>query len=113
LSGRVVRRSFRTSQPQAARRHSRLAYEVPPRQGPTLFNIVGRRAGKADGYHYSPNFASADLVWDDHTLDAWLVNPQAVIAGATWRIGRRSLPLVRLSSRISRNCIEWPNLSTP
>jgi len=36
-----------------------------------------------DGYHYSPNFASADFVWDDHTLDAWLVNPQAVIAGAT------------------------------
>jgi len=20
-----------------------------------------------DGYHYSPNFASADFVWDDHT----------------------------------------------
>jgi len=61
---------------------SRRRYEGPPRQGPTLFNIVGRRAG-TDGYHYSPNFASADFVWDDHTLDAWLVNPQAVIAGAT------------------------------
>jgi cytochrome c len=94
LSGRVVRRSFRTSQPQAARRHSRLAYEVPPRQGPTLFNIVGRRAGKADGYHHSPNFASADFVWDDHTLDAWLVNPQAAIAGATMAY-RQAKPAAR------------------
>jgi cytochrome c2 len=53
------------------------------RQEPTLFNLVGYRAGNADGYHYSPNFASAGFGWDEHTLDTWLVNSQAVIAGAT------------------------------
>jgi cytochrome c len=54
----------------------------PPRQGPTLVNIVGRPAGKVEGFHYSAGFATADFVWDESKLDAWLTNPQALIAGA-------------------------------
>ena len=54
----------------------------PDRQGPSLFKVVGRPAGKADGFHYSPSFAKADFVWDDARLDAWLANPQAIIPGA-------------------------------
>jgi cytochrome c len=54
----------------------------PVRQGPSLFRIVGRPAGKVDGFHYSPAFAKADFVWDDARLDAWLANPQAIIPGA-------------------------------
>jgi cytochrome c len=51
----------------------------PVRQGPSLFKVVGRPAGKADGFRYSAGFASADFVWDDARLDAYLTNPQAVI----------------------------------
>ena len=54
----------------------------PVRQGPSLFRIVGRPAGKVDGFHYSAGFAKADFVWDEATLDAWLANPQAIIPGA-------------------------------
>jgi cytochrome c len=54
----------------------------PVRQGPPLFKVVGRPAGKADGFHYSPGFAKADFVWDDARLDAWLTNPQAMIPGS-------------------------------
>jgi cytochrome c len=54
----------------------------PVRQGPPLFKIVGRPAGKADGFHYSAGFAKADFVWDDAKLDAWLTNPQEMIPGA-------------------------------
>jgi cytochrome c len=54
----------------------------PARQGPPLFKIVGRQAGKADGFHYSAGFAKADFVWDEARLDAWLANPQKVIPGA-------------------------------
>jgi cytochrome c len=54
----------------------------PPRQGPTLVNIVGRPAGKVEGFHYSAGFATADFVWDESKLNAWLTNPQALIAGA-------------------------------
>jgi cytochrome c len=54
----------------------------PVRQGPPLFKIVGRPAGKAEGFHYSVGFAKADFIWDDARLDAWLSNPQALIPGA-------------------------------
>ena len=51
------------------------------RQGPPLLKIVGRPAGKVDGFHYSAGFAKADFVWDDARLDAWLANPQAMVPG--------------------------------
>jgi len=52
------------------------------RQGPSMFRILGRPAGKVDGFHYSAGFAKADFVWDDARLDAWLANPQSIIPGA-------------------------------
>jgi cytochrome c len=54
----------------------------PPRQGPTLFQIAGRKPGSVSGYKYSAGFAKADFVWDDVKLDAWLINPQDVIPGS-------------------------------
>ena len=53
-----------------------------PRQGPPLARIVGRQAGKLEGFHYSPGLAQAGFAWDESKLDAWLMNPQAVIPGA-------------------------------
>jgi cytochrome c len=54
----------------------------PPRQGPTLFNIVGREAGTALGFRYSAGFANAKFKWDEQKLNQWLVDPQAMIPGA-------------------------------
>ena len=54
----------------------------PVRQGPSLFKVVGRQAGKADGFRYSPGFEKADFAWDDARLDAYLANPQGMIAGS-------------------------------
>ncbi|MFB9262962.1 c-type cytochrome [Bradyrhizobium erythrophlei] len=54
----------------------------PVRQGPSLYKIAGRAAGKADGFKYSPALVKADFVWDDAKLDAWLTNPQDLIPGA-------------------------------
>ena len=51
----------------------------PMRQGPPLVKIVGRPAGKVDGFRYSQGLANADFAWDEARLDAWLTNPQAVI----------------------------------
>jgi cytochrome c len=53
------------------------------RQGPSLFKVVGRQAGKADGFRYSAGFTEANFVWDDARLDAYLANPQAVVPGST------------------------------
>ena len=52
------------------------------RQGPSLFKIVGRPAGKADGFRYSAGFTDANFVWDDTRLDAYLANPQAMVPGS-------------------------------
>ena len=54
-----------------------------PRQGPPLIRIIGRPAGKAEGFHYSPGLAQAGFTWDETRLDAWLTNPQAVVPDAT------------------------------
>jgi cytochrome c len=54
----------------------------PLRQGPPLVHIIGRQAGKFEGFPYSPALARADFTWDESRLDTWLTNPQAVIPGA-------------------------------
>lgn len=54
----------------------------PMRQGPPLDKIVGRPAGKVEGFRYSGGLAKADFAWDEARLDAWLTNPQAVVPGA-------------------------------
>jgi cytochrome c len=58
-----------------------LSLSEPTRQGPPLAKIVGRPAGKAEGFRYSEALAKADFAWDETRLDAWLTNPQAVIPG--------------------------------
>jgi cytochrome c len=54
----------------------------PPRQGPPLAKILGRQAGKLEGFHYSPGLAQAGFTWDESKLDTWLANPQALVPGA-------------------------------
>lgn len=66
----------------------------PARQGPSLFGIIGRRAGTLDGFHYSAGFANVDFVWDDGRLDAWMTNPQEMIPGAVMAY-RQAKPEVR------------------
>jgi cytochrome c len=66
---------------QCATCHTTSLSDVP-RQGPPLVQIIGRQAGKVEGFHYSPGLAQAGFTWDEGRLDAWLANPQAVIPGA-------------------------------
>jgi cytochrome c2 len=50
--------------------------------GPKLGAVVGRRAGSAPGYHYSPALMSAGLIWSTDNLDQWLADPQKFVPGA-------------------------------
>ncbi len=49
--------------------------------GPMQRGIVGRKAGTAAGYVYSPALKAANITWDTATIDKWLVNPAAMAAG--------------------------------
>ena len=51
-------------------------------QGPSLVGVVGRKAGSASGFTYSPALAAANVTWDASHLDRYLENPQAAIPGA-------------------------------
>ncbi|MFM8479651.1 MAG: c-type cytochrome [Gammaproteobacteria bacterium] len=51
--------------------------------GPNLAGIMGRSAGKAADFAYSPALKSATLVWDKATLDRWLEKPSALAPGNT------------------------------
>lgn len=50
--------------------------------GPILGGVVGRKAGSASGYHYSPALKSAGLIWSTDNLDRWLADPQKLVPGA-------------------------------
>ncbi len=51
------------------------------RLGPNLFEIIGRKAGKTNGYRFSSAFTNVDLVWDWQTLDAFIAAPSAIVPG--------------------------------
>jgi cytochrome c len=50
-------------------------------QGPQLQGVYGRTSGTASGYAYSEALKKAKIVWDDKSLDKWLTDPDAFIAG--------------------------------
>ena len=49
--------------------------------GPHLKGIVGRKAAAVDDYTYSGPMKRAEITWTAETLDAFLADPQAVVAG--------------------------------
>jgi cytochrome c2 len=49
--------------------------------GPSLFGVIGRKAGTLPGYGYSPAMKAADLTWDEATIDRFVQDPRAVVPG--------------------------------
>jgi cytochrome c len=58
-------------------------HSVSPRgtnkKGPSLFNVVGRRAGTVAGFAYSDAMKAGNILWTPERLDAYLANPKAVV----------------------------------
>jgi cytochrome c len=46
--------------------------------GPVLNGIIGRKAGTAPGFEYSPGFKSTDLVWDDGSFKEYIKDPKSM-----------------------------------
>jgi cytochrome c len=49
--------------------------------GPSLSGVVGREAGTAEGFRYSPAMQKSGVVWDEETLDKYLADPRGFIRG--------------------------------
>jgi cytochrome c len=49
--------------------------------GPSLFGIVGRKAGAVAGFNYSRAIKDSNLTWTAQDLDAYIANPQQKVPG--------------------------------
>ena len=49
------------------------------RVGPTLFGVVGRRAGSVPGFNYTADHKKLGITWDAASLDKYLTNPRAMV----------------------------------
>ncbi len=71
-----------------------LSVSEPPRQGPTLDHVFGRKIGSIESYKYTPGYRESDGTWDEASLDKYLTNPGAMFPGSTMAY-RQSNPATR------------------
>lgn len=51
------------------------------RLGPSLYGIVGRKAGSLASYNnYSQALQNSNITWAPETLDKWITKPNAVVS---------------------------------
>ena len=62
--------------------------------GPSLFGVVGGKAGSVPGFNYSSAMKNSNLTWTAQNLDAYIANPQRIARqpmpySACWDAGTR------------------------
>jgi cytochrome c len=57
------------------------------RKGPTLYRVMGRRAGTIAGYDYSQGMRASGIVWNPASLNAYLANPRGLIKDGKMKKG--------------------------
>lgn len=50
--------------------------------GPSLWGVVGRKAGTLEGYSFSAAMKNSGLTWDVSTLELYLAKPSEVVKGS-------------------------------
>lgn len=63
--------------------------------GPSLFAIVGTKAGEIPDYPFSAAMKASGLTWDEATLDAFLTSPMKVVPGTRMTYAGQSDPAKR------------------
>lgn len=49
--------------------------------GPSLYGVVGRKAGTAPGFNYSKAMTSSGITWDADAIDVFITAPKAKVPG--------------------------------
>jgi cytochrome c len=57
------------------------------RKGPSLYRLLGRRAGTVPGFDYSQGMAKSGLVWNPQNLNVYLANPRGMFADGKMKKG--------------------------
>lgn len=66
--------------------HCRTCHSVKPddnRLGPTLHNIFNAPAGQVKGFGNYSGGLTADITWDEPTLDKFIADPKAIASSTT------------------------------
>jgi len=61
--------------------------DEPPLEGPSLWQVVGRRIASLDSFEYSAGLRKIEGHWDRPTLDRFLAAPQAFAPGINMTFG--------------------------
>lgn len=61
--------------------------DEPPLEGPSLWQVVGRRIASLDSFEYSAGLRKIEGHWDRPTLDRFLAAPQAFAPGIDMTFG--------------------------
>ena len=51
--------------------------------GPGLAGVLGSHAGSVPGFRYSQAMKNSSIVWDEKSLDAYIMAPQKTLPGTT------------------------------
>jgi cytochrome c len=54
------------------------------REGPKLQGVYGRTSGTVPGFTYSQALIKAGVVWDESSLERWLMDTDAFVPATTW-----------------------------
>jgi cytochrome c len=49
--------------------------------GPSLFGVIGRKAGTVPSFAYSEAMKSSGITWDDQTIDKYIEDPKKFVPG--------------------------------
>jgi cytochrome c len=49
--------------------------------GPSLLGVIGRHAGSVPGFRYSQAMKNSNIVWDEKSLDEFIMAPQKALPG--------------------------------
>ena len=71
-----------------------IAKEGGVRTGPSLWGVMGRKAGSVEGFNYSAGLKASGIVWTPETLDTWLTFPKKLVRDTTMMY-RQTKPEVR------------------
>lgn len=55
--------------------------------GPSLHGLMGRKVGSLEGFPFSEAMATADFIWTEETLDAFMASPMQYLPGTVMPFG--------------------------
>lgn len=68
--------------------------------GPSLHGLMGREVGSVEGFPFSEAMETADFIWTEDTLDAFLESPMKYLPGTVMPFGG----IRKVEQRQALNC---------